>query len=278
VDWDFEDIRDHYVEQLFGVAVNDLRARDPERYLALGRVATGEAMLRTFAEWRRPGSTCRGGLVWFARDLSPGAGWGVIDSDGHPKAAYWYLKRAFAPVALLATDEGLNGLWIHAVNDTAEPVEADLRVAIYHGGVLRDASSARVSIPARGHQSVHADALFEGFRDLTYSYRFGPPAHDAIAASLRDLATGVLRATACYFPGPVPAPHDRDVGLAVRTEQDADGCALLVTTERFTHAVALDVEGFVPDDNYFTIEPGEPRTIRLRALTPNAVPEAVHAG
>ena len=75
--WDFEDVRDHYVRLLFGVDPSDLRARDVERYLALGRVATGEAMLRTFAEWRRPGSSCRGGLVWFARDSRPGAGWGV---------------------------------------------------------------------------------------------------------------------------------------------------------------------------------------------------------
>ena len=132
--WDFEDVRDHYVERLFGVAPAELRARDPERYLALGRVATGEAMLRTFAEWRRPGSSCRGGLVWFARDLWPGAGWGVIDSTGRPKAAYWYLKRALAPVALLTADEGLNGLWFHAVNDTIEPIEADLRIARYRDG------------------------------------------------------------------------------------------------------------------------------------------------
>ena len=89
VGWDFEDVRDHYLQRLFGVNPDDVRAEDPERYLALGRVATGEAMLRTFAEWRRPGSTCRGGLVWFARDLWPGAGWGIVDSSGRPKAAYW---------------------------------------------------------------------------------------------------------------------------------------------------------------------------------------------
>ncbi|MGH8639633.1 MAG: glycoside hydrolase family 2 protein, partial [Burkholderiales bacterium] len=99
-EWDFEDVRDHYVELLFSVDAVNLRAVDPERYLALGRVATGEAMLRTFAEWRRPGSSCRGGLVWFARDFYPGAGWGILDSTGRPKAAYWYLKRVLAPVAL----------------------------------------------------------------------------------------------------------------------------------------------------------------------------------
>ena len=84
-DGDFEDIRNHYVRQLFGVPADDTQRGKRERYLALGRVATGEAMLRTFAEWRRPGLTCRGGLVWFARDLSPGAGWGIIDAGGRPE-------------------------------------------------------------------------------------------------------------------------------------------------------------------------------------------------
>jgi beta-mannosidase len=276
-DWDFADVRDHYVRQLFGddpnELPNELRARDPQRYLALGRVATGEAMLRTFAEWRRPGSTCRGGLVWFARDLWPGAGWGVIDSEGRPKAAYWYLKRAWAPVALLTADEGLNGLWIHAVNDTAGPIETDLRIAIYRDGLLCGAPvTTRVSVPARGHHSLHADALFEGFRDLTHAYRFGPPAHDVIAASLRDAGTGLFLAGACYFPGPLPAGSDRDVGLTVRTELGADGYALVLATERFAHAVAIDVEGFVPDDNYLNLEPGETRTVGLRAITTGLVP------
>ena len=271
-DWDFEDVRDYYVERLFGIDPSELRTREPERYLALARVASGEAMLRTFAEWRRPGSTCRGGLVWFARDLWPGAGWGVIDSDGRPKAAYWYLKRACAPVALFTADEGLNGLWIHAVNDTAEPIEANLHIAIYHDGVLRDAVSTGVSVPARGHHSVHADVLFNGFRDLTYAYRFGPPAHDVIAASLHDARTGRLRASACYFPGPLPAGQSGDVGLTVRPELGADGYALVLATKRFAHAVAIDVEGFVPDDNYLNLEPGAPKTVGLRAVTSGMVP------
>jgi beta-mannosidase len=272
-DWDFADVRDHYVQQLFAIDPGELRARNPERYLALGRVATGEAMLRTFAEWRRPGSTCRGGLVWFARDLWPGAGWGVVDSEGRPKAAYWYLKHVCAPIALFTADEGLNGLWIHAVNDTAEPIEADLRVAIYQDGVRRGtAVTTRVTVPARSHHSVHADALFDGFRDLTYAYRFGPPAHDVIAASLRDAETGLFRAAACFWPGPLPAGRDRDVGLTVRTELSADGYALVLATERFAHAVAIDVDGFVPDDNYLTLEPGEARIVALRATTRGLVP------
>jgi beta-mannosidase len=275
-DWDFEDIRDHYLERLFAIDSAEMRRRDPQRYLALGRVASGEAMLRTFSEWRRPGSTCRGGLVWFARDLWPGAGWGIIDSEGRPKAAYWYLKRALAPVALFTADEGLNGLRIHAVNDTAQPIEADMRIAVYHDGVLRDVpASAALSLPARGHRTVHADALFEGFRDLTYAYRFGPPAHDVIAATLRDAETGALRAAAYYCPGTLPAGRDRDVGLTVCTEPTDDGYALTLGTERFAHAVTIEVEGFLPDDNYFNLEPGQTRRVGLRATIAGTVPQGI---
>jgi len=264
--WDFEDVRDHYVRLLFGVEPNELRARDPERYLAFGRVATGEAMLRAFAEWRRPGSSCRGGLVWFARDLTPGAGWGVVDSTGRPKPAYWYLKRAFAPVALLALDEGLNGLQLHALNDTSEPIEAELHVTLYREGRRRTAgTSTPVTIPARGASSVHADALFEGFVDLTYAYRFGPPQHDVVAATLRDRATGNIIASAHGFPCGLPTMRDEALGLVARAEAIAGGYAVTLETDRFAYAVAIEADGFVPDDNFFHLEPGEQKRLFLRA-------------
>ena len=184
----------------------ELRARDPERYLALGRVATGEAMLRTFAEWRRPGSTCRGGLVWFARDLWPGAGWGVIDSAGRPKAAYWYLRRALAPVALLTADEGLNGLWLHAVNDTAGRSRRTCASrSTATGRARRRRRDTMLSVPARGSHRCTRTRSSKGSaisRTPTDSGRPGTtwwPPRSAIAG------TGLLRAAACYFPGPLPA-------------------------------------------------------------------------
>jgi beta-mannosidase len=273
VGWDFEDVRDHYLQRLFGIDPGDLRARDPERYLALGRVATGEAMQRAFAEWRRPGSPCRGGLVWFAQDLWPGAGWGVVDSTGRAKAAYWYLKRALAPVALLSADEGLNGLWFHAVNDTPKPIEGDLRIALYRDGVRLGAPArATMKIPAHGDRSVHADALFGGFLDLTRAYRFGPPSHDVVAATLSDHETSALLAASCYVPDTLPAGHAGDLGLTARVEPTDEGYALVLETERFAHAVAIEVEGWLPDDNYLHVEPGEPRRIGLRTTASGAAP------
>jgi beta-mannosidase len=272
---DFEDVRDWYLEQLFEVEAEALRASDFERYLALSRVATGEAMLRTLAEWRRPGSTCRGGLVWFARDLWPGAGWGIVDASGRPKPAISYLARACAPLALLVADEGLNGLWLHAVNDTNESVEAEVRIAIYGSGLRREpAVSASVDVPARGHRSIHANALFDGFRDLTWAYRFGPPEHDAVACTLRDPGTDRVLAAAHYFPRRLPAicPEDADIGLTARVESLDGEYVLALNAARFACAVEIEVDDFVPLDNYLDLEPGEIRRIGLRPIAPGAVP------
>ena len=110
---------------------------------------------------------------------------------------------------------------------------------------------------------MHADALFDGFLDLTYAYRFGPPGHDVVAATLRDRATGAILAAAHYFPCGLPAARDSALGLTARAEPIADGYALVLEADRFAHAVAIDADGFVPDDNYLHLEPGEPRRLVL---------------
>ncbi|MGI8545986.1 MAG: glycoside hydrolase family 2 protein [Gemmatimonadaceae bacterium] len=68
--WDFEDVRDHYVASLFKVDPLAERYSDPERYLMLGRVAGGELIARTLAEWRRAGSNCNGHLSGSTATLS----------------------------------------------------------------------------------------------------------------------------------------------------------------------------------------------------------------
>src|SRR5205807_10193327 len=72
--WDFEDVRDHYVAELFGVDPVRLRGVDIDRYLELGRVTTAELMAEAFGEWRRRQSPCGGALVLWLADLLPGAG------------------------------------------------------------------------------------------------------------------------------------------------------------------------------------------------------------
>ena len=261
--WDFDDVRDHYVASLYRVDPLRLRYSDHDRYLALGRVATGEVMASVFSEWRRRRSGTRGGLVWFLRDLWAGAGWGVVDADGLPKAAWYYLKRALAPVAMSLSDEGCNGIGVQVVNDSPVRLDGALEIILFRGAVRVDRGVQAVSVAPHTAVELNAAALFDGFHDLSYAYRFGPPSHDLIAATLRD-ATGRARARAFHFVTGLPNHREPEVGIVGEARPRTDGgYDLLVRTRSFAQSVCVDVGGFDSDDNFFHLAPGEQRQLQL---------------
>jgi beta-mannosidase len=264
--WDFDDVRDHYVQRVFGVDPLTLRYADHERYLALGRAATGEVMAAVFGEWRRHGSTCRGGLVWFLRDLWSGAGWGVVDADGGPKSAYWYLRRALAPVAAHISDEGNNGLYVHLTNDGPRPLDGELELSLFRAGEIATGTARRaIAIEPHGSVSMAVAEAFEGFLDLSYAYRFGPPACDLVLATLR--VGGVVSAQAFHFPLGLPSARELDLGLVATARAATDGTfELTLRTRRFAQSVVVEAEGFTADDAWFHLPPGGERTLTLSRL------------
>ena len=271
--WDFDDVRDHYLQRCFDVDPVALRYGDHDRYLELGRVVTGEVMAATFVEWRRARSVTRGGLIWFLRDLWPGAGWGVVDSTGEPKAAWHFLRRALSPLAMGITDEGGNGLVVHLMNDRVDAFVGTLAIDLFREGEIRVGNAVTpVQVTGRSVTEVNATTLFEGFHDLSYSYRFGPPAQDIVVATIRD-GTGAECACAFHFTGGLPSAREPDVGLTV-VARAVDAATLLLTigTRRFAQAVHVDVEGFQADDNYFHLAPGASRELRLVSTRPTSGP------
>lgn len=263
--WDFEDVRDHYLREMFKLDPMHLRYADMDRYLALSRVVTGEVMAATFAEWRRKGSSCSGGIVWFLQDLWPGAGWGVVDSFGLPKAAWHYLKRALAPVGLFVTNEGVNGLALHAINDHAKALDARVSLSLYRQGEHVVAEGAQnILVPAHGSAALRGDALFGRFLDTTYTYRFGPPGYDVAHAVLRDAATGKLLGSDFFFPqGHAFAPQ-ASLGLEAQTVALDDGSfSVTLRSARFAQAVAIECPGYRASHNYFHLAPGGEQKLNL---------------
>jgi beta-mannosidase len=261
--WDFEDIRDHYLQDLYGVDPARLRREDPVRYLDMSRAVTAEVSEATYGEWRRPGSGCRGALVWTLQDLLPGAGWGVIDATGLPKPVWHGLRRAFRPIQLLFSDEGTNGLYAHVINETADALSLTLEIAALRDGVQPVVSGRReLTLAARGHVSLPATDIFGAFFDTTYAFRFGPPAHDVTFGRLtmgdREIAT------AFHFPrGRTVALYAAK--LVAETGEDASGVFLSLTTDRLVQSVSLAFPGWLADDNWFHLAPGGPsRIVRFR--------------
>jgi beta-mannosidase len=264
--WDFEDVREYYLERLFCVDPARLRYSDIERWLELGRVTTGEIMAATLSEWRRARSTCAGALIWMLRDLEPGAGLGLVDAFGVPKAAYYYVSRALQPQAVFFSDEGLNGLLVHVANDAPNPLSGELSIALYRDGELPIATQTiGIDVAARSVVEVSVEAALGRFVDSAYAYRFGPPNHDLAAAVLRH-ASGERLSAAFAFPLGLPARQGADVGLSARAVRDGRRYRVEVQTQRFAQSVCVLADGYRPSDAYFHLEPGGQRSI---VLTPS---------
>ena len=267
--WDFDDVRDFYLRLLFGVDAGELRRVDHDRYLELSRAVSGEVMAEVFGEWRRSASQCGGGLVLWLRDLAPGAGWGVLDHRGMPKVVYHYLRRALAPIAVWTVDEGLGGVVVHVANDTPAMLSARLRTALYQDREQLVAEAYEdVTVAAHGGHERNVESLVGRFVDAAWAYRFGPPAHDAIAVSLeRDGDAGTELLGHCVrFPAgrPVDVESAARLGLQASARHESEGTVhLTVSSRRLAYGVRIHVPGFIPADDVFSVEPGRTRSVVL---------------
>ena len=262
--WDFEDIRDFYVTELFGLDPREVRYADAERYLAIGRAATCEVIERTLGEWRRPASTCQGALLWTMNDLWPGAGWGLLDSTGIPKAAYWGAKRALAPVGVVAIDEGLNGLDVHLFNDGPVPVAGTLRIQATRGQHVVFTGEVAVTLGERSHRRVKVDEVFGRFTDPTYAYKFGPRSTDAVSGRWTDPQGNEL-GRFVYVPPGEALTVDPALELSGHAKWvTGNAFELRLSTNRLARYVTVDAgaSALSAADDHLALVPGDPYVLR----------------
>jgi len=273
--WDFDDVREHYMHSLYRLDVPRLRYENPERYLELSRAVVADVIGAVFSEWRREGSTCSGGIVWNLLDVRPGAGWGVLDVLGAPKSALHGLARVLQPVQALILDEGLDGLDVHLVNETAREIRARVELACLRDGAVKIAGGSRdLVLQPRSVQRVSSNALIGAFFDIAYAYRFGPRAHDATHVVLRDTDTGAVLSEAFHFPDPSIGER-RDIALHAAVEKDDDGWSLVVGTDQLARWVHVVDPNYYARIDWFHLAPGSTRRIPLAARHANvrAAPE-----
>ncbi len=259
--WDFEDIRDHYIEALYDVDPVKLRYADRDRYIGISQVVTGELMEHVYGYWRSDRSSCGGGLIWFLNDIVPGAGWGYIDSDAQAKPLFYFLRRCWDNITLSFVDRGLDGLDVQVINETGEDLVGTLDVfLLQHARIVIAEGSRSVDVDARGERAVSIDALLGRFFDTTYRYRFGPSKHDVVIASL-TLDGDTNPRVACYFPNGHGIRRLERADISIRCEAAGEATKITLCADSYLQHVRLFAQNHDFDDNYFHLPPNTEYTI-----------------
>jgi len=101
-----------------------------------------------------PKADCEGALVWSYNDCWGETGWSVVDHYARPKASYYWLKRACAPIKVIVRcPEGQ--LVTRVVNDTLQSYRGSVGFGWTRlDGASREWQEKTVTIPADGMVEV----------------------------------------------------------------------------------------------------------------------------
>lgn len=268
--WNFAETVWHYVRELFPLEAGAAGAPGPHevRQLDLRRAAIFHTIFTTLVEWRRPESSCAGALILSARDLAPGSGFGLSDSTGRPKSGWFAFRNACAATVVALHDEGLDGIDVHLFHDRAESFDGTLQLDV-HGHRGHCVATAIVPVNLGAGESTHlsAEAVLSGFRDFGHAWRFGAWSYDTMTAVLRDAAGNEVYRHTLLLGGLERERVQTGIQASFKmapTPSIWPATSVQVRTESVATFVALDVPGWTPEDNYFTLPAGTSRTIALK--------------
>ena len=197
----------------------------------------------TMENIRRNRGFVNGLIYWMWNDCWPAsAGWSFVDYYCLPKASFYSFKRCAGN--LITSIHKSQQYDIYLCNDTLEKQSATITLSYLIDGKQFPLSTEITSVPAQTSQVV---------------YRLPLSAIPSEAVLICDAAFPHGQDRAFYKEGglsimPCPAPQ-----ITAQTES-----SITLTATGYIHAVELEGE-FIFEDNYFSMIPGETRTIQFRS-------------
>ena len=232
-----------------------------EQFAAYAGILQGEFVKAEVEHYRREKWAISGALFWMYNDCWPAIGWSVVDYYLRPKIAYYYAKRAFAPVivsfkqledrvqAFVTSDERLSG------------IDGTLRVGVFSFGSCGfDVQEVPMSLAANTSQAFwESDPLDEILSD---------PGRQCLVALLD--VQGKTVAGNVYFArtfGEMQFPQPRL--LVQRAQLDENRFAMTISADDYARNVAIAnlPARARPSNNYFDVLPGEMREVTIDDIT-----------
>ncbi|MBZ0298157.1 MAG: beta galactosidase jelly roll domain-containing protein [Anaerolineae bacterium] len=220
-------------------------------YIDFSMIAQAEGLKFGVEHYRRRKPHCSGTLIWQFNDCWPVLSWSLVDYYGFGKASYYYMRRTFAPVLAsfkAAADQPIE-LWL--TNDSLDDISdtAIVRLRTFRGDLIRE---IRIPLEVGPNTSRMISSLpdIAGDKDRYLSVR----------------SESGLFYTNRHFFGMIE-DLDRSpahVSFSARTISPNE-LQVEVTSEQFAYFVHLTVPHEFTDisDNYFDLEPGETKSIRV---------------
>jgi beta-mannosidase len=230
----------------------DIRGMSVEEFVYFGGIVQGEALREYVDNFRRRMFDSAAAILWMFNECWPAArSWTVVDYFLRRTPAFWYVKRAMAPVSLaLVEDAGHDQIVVHGINETDGSIAGVLRYGVFSlgGGAYPDDYELPVTL--------HANRSSE----LAAFPRSDWKAPDATAFAVLMRERQILARNRLFLPlfkdlkWPAVSPGD------VKITRTAG--AATFQCDRFAWAVCLDLDGEVPlADNFFDLYPKIPHTI-----------------
>ncbi len=224
-----------------------------ERMLYVGQVLQAEGIKMAIEAHRSAKPHNMGTLYWQINDCWPVASWSGMDYYQRWKAMHYFVKKAFAPVAVSAREVD-NEVQIRVVSDRMDSLEAtlDLRILDFDGNPVWN---RQFQILAAPNTAFLAAAIPSG------ELHRGQSGRNQVMEMTLKQGENVLHRNLVYFHPVKDLQLPEDPGLQMEVIPNPSGPDVLIRlkADRLAKNVFLDfpeAEGFF-SDNYFDLLPGE---------------------
>ena len=233
----------------------------PEKFAAYGSILQGEFLKAEIEHYRREKWDISGCMFWMYNDCWPAVSWSVVDYYLRPKAAYYYAKRAYAPVILSFKQlEDRVQLYVTS-DDRMHDIVGKVEVGVFSFGTCGySVQEIPVSVRANSSAAVwESEPLDQILTD---------PAHQCLVAMLVDRGEVVARNVylPCLFREmEFPLPK-----LLVEREQLEENVhQMTIAADSYARNVVISnlPASARPSDNYFDLLPGERYTVKIENLS-----------
>ncbi|UCF99688.1 MAG: glycoside hydrolase family 2 protein [Spirochaetaceae bacterium] len=232
-----------------------------EGFLFLSQVQQALAMKTAAEYWRSRKPVCMGILYWQLNDLWPVASWSSIEYSGKWKLLHYAARKFYAPLQVAAFCTDGQTVEVVGLNDTSESCKGVLQVRFYDfGGKIHQEQTEQVCLKAEIASPLlrcRLDELPVPREELFLFLEF-LPSGGGESSSRQGVVNELFLCPPkrCDLQAP-------EIRRELRLEEDR--IAIELRTDVPAFYVSLDAEGLpgVFDDNFFTLLPGEPKTVRF---------------